>query len=425
MKLLFTEEALQKLEPHPARYLATDTVTKGFSCRIEPSGTKTYICQAIPLGAIRPKTETIGKVGEMPLEVARQEAKSRWQAMRRGQQYEKDQTRENTLYKIIRDYEREALDGKRTKRTIINVLNKDWLGLVAAPHLAESQKRLFLYPGWLPGPRPFLRDRPVIHLTKREIRERLDQIRKDRGKYAANSALSKLRACLAWATRTGRYGLQFNVAADLTSEAAGFSSQKEMRRKRILTDDELRRIWNACEHLGVYGLLVRLLILAGARLREIGSAEWIEFSHSQSLLSVPPHRFKTDTWHLIPFSLPAMEIINSITPNGKYIFTIRGKHPFTRYSTFKEKLDNLSQVTSWKLHDLRRTLRTNFSRFKISQPHIRELILGHEQGGIVAVYDQWDYLDEKREALEQWAAKLNTIVNPATDHSQTVVKLRA
>jgi hypothetical protein len=53
---------------------------------------------------------------------------------------------------------------------------------------------------------------------------------------------------------------------------------------------------------------------------------------------------------------------------------------------------------------------------------VAEAVLAHARPGIKKVYDQHDYIDEKRDALERWAARLKHIVNPEPSN---VVQLRA
>jgi hypothetical protein len=71
---------------------------------------------------------------------------------------------------------------------------------------------------------------------------------------------------------------------------------------------------------------------------------------------------------------------------------------------------------------LRRTARINLSRLRVP-PHVAELTLAHAVSGIRAVYDVFEYLDERRHALEAWASFLEGLVNPRTDGK--VVPLRA
>ena len=69
------------------------------------------------------------------------------------------------------------------------------------------------------------------------------------------------------------------------------------------------------------------------------------------------------------------------------------------------------KLAHWRNHDIRRTVRSGLSRLKIAE-EAREAVLAHARPGIKGVYDLHDYLDEKREALELWAARLRSIVEP-------------
>jgi hypothetical protein len=54
---------------------------------------------------------------------------------------------------------------------------------------------------------------------------------------------------------------------------------------------------------------------------------------------------------------------------------------------------------------------------------VREAVLAHVRPGIKGTYDVHDYLDEKREALELWAARLRSLVEPLS--AGNVVRLAA
>jgi hypothetical protein len=56
------------------------------------------------------------------------------------------------------------------------------------------------------------------------------------------------------------------------------------------------------------------------------------------------------------------------------------------------------------------------------EQHVRELVIGHTKPGLHKVYDRYEYIDEKRKALELWQARLRDIVEPALDN---VTRLRA
>jgi integrase len=125
---------------------------------------------------------------------------------------------------------------------------------------------------------------------------------------------------------------------------------------------------------------------------------------------------------------------------GQFLFsTTNGRVPVSFGTKVKNQLDTLMleelreigrsrgkdpadvELPHWVNHDLRRTVRSHLSRLKIEEV-AREAILAHARPGIKGVYDIHDYREEKREALELWAARLRKIVTPRPDN---VIKLHA
>ncbi|MGF1684963.1 tyrosine-type recombinase/integrase [Photobacterium minamisatsumaniensis] len=62
-------------------------------------------------------------------------------------------------------------------------------------------------------------------------------------------------------------------------------------------------------------------------------------------------------------------------------------------------------LEEWRTHDFRRSLSTGASELGV-MPHVVEKMLGHELGGILAVYNKHDWLDEQFEGYELYAKKL-------------------
>jgi len=61
------------------------------------------------------------------------------------------------------------------------------------------------------------------------------------------------------------------------------------------------------------------------------------------------------------------------------------------------------------------------------QPHIVERVLNHisgAQGGLVAVYQRYEYLDQRKQAVEAWGAYVESLVTNQPVASN-VVQLRA
>lgn len=72
---------------------------------------------------------------------------------------------------------------------------------------------------------------------------------------------------------------------------------------------------------------------------------------------------------------------------------------------YMKKLRDKIDIPEWRTHDFRRSLVTNLSGEGI-MPHVTEKMLGHELGGVMAVYNKHDWLQEQKEAYELYADKI-------------------
>ena len=90
-----------------------------------------------------------------------------------------------------------------------------------------------------------------------------------------------------------------------------------------------------------------------------------------------------------------------------------GVTPLSGYSKWKRKLDEISGVTDWTLHDLRRTTATGMAALSVS-PHVIEAVLNHRSGvlgGVAGTYNRFEFLDERRYALELWSQHVENTVS--------------
>jgi integrase len=178
-----------------------------------------------------------------------------------------------------------------------------------------------------------------------------------------------------------------------------------------------------------YGPLLRLLALTGQRKSEVADARWSEFDLQQKLWTIPAARMKADAPHVVPLSDAAIEILKTLPrfESGDHLFsTIFGVKPVNGFSKAKDILDRkLKQILGkpvepFVIHDIRRTMRTGLSALPIPDL-VRELVIAHTKPGLHKVYDQFAYLDEKRQALDLWAGRLRDIITPPPAN---VVELR-
>jgi integrase len=251
------------------------------------------------------------------------------------------------------------------------------------------------------------------------IAERLEQITQESGPVASNRARAKLAAFYTWAGRAGL--IECGNPVTLTIK------NRERPRQRALEDHELRAIW---QHAGddAYGKIVRVLMLTGQRRTEIGGLRWDEITVGEhgGVLTLPDVRSKTGQRHVLPLTREVVDIITSMARVGDHVFG-GAKVGFDNFSRAKVALDARiaeglgAPIADWHLHDLRRSLRTRMVETLRVPVNVAEAILNHTPPGIHKVYDVGVYAEQKREALEKWAAYLHPVV---TGDDRKVVPMR-
>jgi integrase len=202
-------------------------------------------------------------------------------------------------------------------------------------------------------------------------------------------------------------------------------------RQRVLNAAEMIQVWQAADALpSPFGAFVRALFVTGQRLREVANARWSEIDLDAKLWTIPAARMKGDAAHEVPLSPLAIEIVSSLAkpeerkPDSYVFSTTSGKAPISGFSKAKITLDRnineervrvdptASPIEAFVFHDLRRTMRTALSGLPVPDL-VAELVIAHAKPGLHKVYDQHAYREEKRRALDLWAAKLTSTVHGA------------
>jgi integrase len=253
---------------------------------------------------------------------------------------------------------------------------------------------------------PALGALPISEIRRGQIFRELDRVADTRGLVRADRALAAMKRLLAWHAERCDY-------VSVLGRGGRRTSTKERARSRVLSDDELKRVWLAAERFGVFGDLLRFLLLTCARRNEAaGLKHRSELSPDGKTWILPAARCKAKTDVVIPLSRAAQEVVTARPRLGDFIFSATGRRPFNNFAHAKASFDAACGVTGgWRIHDLRRTGRTLLSRCGISVD-IAEQCLGHSVGAIRGVYDKYQYLDEKRAAFESLAALIDRIVRP-------------
>jgi integrase len=274
---------------------------------------------------------------------------------------------------------------------------------------------------------PAWTDRRIDQITRREIKDRILAIA-DRSPATAHNCLVIVKTFFKWACDTREF-IEVNPAAGIS---ANDLIGAKVPRKRVLTDDELRAFWKATGEMNYpYGPFFRFLLLTGVRLNEGAGARWREIDLEKREWTVPQERFKSEVDNKVPLSGSVLELLDELPRfSNDAVFTATGYSAIQGLWAPKQKLDELMGVIEppWRIHDLRRTLRTGLARLKVPDV-IAEMCLGHGRRGLQRVYDQHGYLDEMREALEAWARHVRNLTEPpppnVVELDQTKRKKRA
>jgi integrase len=252
---------------------------------------------------------------------------------------------------------------------------------------------------------PKLGQVPINDITRADIVRLLDRVEDDSGPVMADRTLAYLRKILNWHATRSEYRSPIVRGMARTKPA-------ERARDRILSDGEIRAVWQAAEKKhGPFTALVKFILLTGARRSEAAGMTRSELTGSDWL--IPGGRHKSKREFLLPLSKAAMDVIAAIPVIGDMkdgpIFTTDGQSPISGFSKFKRGLDKASGVTGWTLHDCRRTARSLMSRSGVPADHC-ERAIGHVIPGVRGVYDRHAYYREKQSALEALAGEIAAIV---------------
>ena len=372
---------MQRLKPPRDKDLEVfDLGYPGLALRVGYGGAKSFVLFYRYAGKLR--RETLGRWPETSLGAARERWRRTREAIARGD---------------------DPLSGANGKVPALafEAVVEEWLRRDVAPrNKASSAYRVTrivehdLLPAW--------RGRHIGDIGKHDVLMLLDAI-VDRGApVSARRTYAQLHRMFGWCVGRGL------VAASPMAGLAKPGSEKS--RERVLTDSELAAVWRASTEWP-FGAIVRLLILTGTRRDELGRLTWDEVQGDT--IHLEGARTKNGKAHLIPLSPPVLELLGSVPRIGEtYVFTVDGIKPISSWGRAKARLDIVSGVSGWRLHDTRRTIATGMQKLGVGL-QVVESLLGHTSGsraGIVGVYQVHDFAEEKRAALEAWGAHVASIL---------------
>jgi integrase len=421
MTKALTVRRIDTVNATSSRQEIPDGLLVGLYLVVQPSGAKSFAVRYRHAG--QPRKLTLGPYPAVNLEAARDLGAKALRAAAEG----RDPAREKQRAKV--EAQRQAAEEIRGRRDLFENVAREFLERHARKNTRESTwretARILGFRVSADDPGKFVeagagvvaawRGRKIQEVSKRDVITLLDGIA-DRAPIMANRTLAHIRKLFNWA-----------VARDIiaASPCAGVEPPaSENSRDRVLTDDELRLVWNAADVDGwPFGPVVKLMILTGQREGEIAGMRWKEVDLDARIWTLPASRVKNDEMHTVPLVDAAVDIIKAlprIKTDGGFVFAGRHGQPVTGFSRAKDRIDTATTkankekpLPAWVFHDLRRTMASGMARLGIQLPVI-EKILNHRSGtfrGIVGVYQRHTFAEEKRTALSAWASHVETVVS--------------
>jgi integrase len=254
---------------------------------------------------------------------------------------------------------------------------------------------------------PAFGGRPIGDVKRSEIIKLLDKVEDKSGPRAADTTLAALSRVFNWyAPRSDDF------KSPIVRGMARSKPAAERARSRVLSDSEIRSVWNAAD--GVFGAGIKLLLLTAARRSEVFQMRRQEVEGAD--WELPAARNKVKQPLLRPLSKAALDILDELPIiDGCDAYFTSKRRPFNDFARAKKELDAASGVTGWHIHDVRRTARSLMSRAGVNPDHA-ERVLGHLIAGVRGVYDRHAFYGEKKFALEALASLVERIVSPPADN---------
>ncbi len=263
--------------------------------------------------------------------------------------------------------------------------------------------------------------RPFAEIGRGAVSRLLDTIQANSGPHQADAVLKLIRGLMLWyAGRNDDYNIPL---------IRGMARVKKENRERdrSLDHDELRKVWAVAEADGVFGGIVRMLLLTGQRRDKVVSMKWTAIEDGAWTIATEEHEKGNAGVLVLPPA--ALAVINQqprIVGN-EYVFAGRGGGHFKGFSArklaFNKRVGDLPKGR-WTLHDLRRTARSMLAEARVDR-HTAERVLGHVLAGVEGTYDRHDYKAEKAEALQRLANHIESIIHPPTGDNVVDLKLGA
>ena len=409
-----TAKFLDNLKPQAERYELSDPGAKGLRLRVSPGGTKTFVWFYRDGGTCR--RLTLGQYGDGDSQITLAQARSRLIAVKQKladgikPHFDAAGTPKTVAELCEVFYERRILPVRRRPDAVRQVLDHDII--------------------------PEIGNKRIVSITAPLLARVVDKV-VDRGAAAhAGKVLATLKQVFKFAQARGY--IDISPATPLSPLDLGVKSN--IGERALDTDDEgeaqadlveIRALWHALDHAPRLSpqirLGVKILLLTGVRSGELRLARFEHIDFDNATWKIPASNTKNAKAWTVPLSPLVLELFRKLHKAAEgsawvlpsFMGDLTGKTPITDKALARavKRLFSLNTPDGAKLlpiaeftpHDFRRTVRSHLSRLG-TDPLIAEKCLNHSLGKLDKIYNKHTYLNERRKALETWAAEIELAV---------------
>ncbi len=399
MKLALTDRFIKTVEaPKTGRAEYHDERTKGLSLRVTQQGKKTFCFAYRRKGDLQKQRMTLGEYPYISLSDARNKATVAQSRLHQG--LEIVEKKKWTFEAVAKLYWEKELKHIKTAQNEWRRLTKDAI------------------PAW--------RNKDISSITVYDISTLLSKVREraQTTKYVVSGFASPLgvpgaNRLQTRLSRLFRFACEHGFCEDVPTQK--IARKKEGTRDRTLTVNEIKVFWNLCTKSNIdekTKIVLKLILLLGQRPGEICCMKWEDIDWQQATwLNVTS---KTGEKNTVPLPPMAMQLLEPLFLSTGYVFKMDNPEGHLKRHSVTQAIRRCRIKKSILLnekftpHDLRRTMRSTLAELGVRRD-IAERIISHKIKGVEGVYDRYDYLAEKREALMLWDTALQKIIESNDD----------
>lgn len=325
---------------------------------------------------------------------------------------------------LARDAQRKVAHGgdpvveKRAARDVLTFgdLATEYIDSHAKPNKRswkedERQLNATLLPKW--------KTRPAAEISAEDLLAVLNA----KVKAGAPVAANRLRALV---SRIFTFAAEQRLVPPTANPVIGVKKPtKETTRDRVLTDDEIRRLWDACATQNPYVCgWFRLRLVTAQRGGELLQMRWQDIDPKSHFWTIPAAFVKNAHGHRVYLNEAARKILDDVPRREEAIWVF----PKSFMGDYKHVGRRLAQSTRANIvakpkangkerdradvrgHDLRRTAASLMASGGVPRFVISRILNHSEEKNITSIYDRYGYDAEKRAAMEFWNRQLSAVL---------------